>query len=220
MKEARTSKITKHDKELVEAALSSMRRGVLDEFKALLPSLMDRGLVAHPKVCAGDYTLLNAALSVPYRMEEAAKLLIENGADVGAVDFRSRTPLMKSAAFSVGVTQRLIQEKVDVNARDTYGATALHVAASSLSADNVILLNLINAGADVNALDNEGKTPLHKAVACSASKVELLLLNGADPTIAGRGEIGTPLDWLKYSTRLSETEKRECQELLERSHAS
>lgn len=62
----------------------------------------------------------------------------------------------------------LLQEKADPNARDNFGRTALHLAATVLnqhppSAQHPMVL-LFNKGANVTAQDNANNTPLHIAV--------------------------------------------------------
>ena len=85
----------------------------------------------------------------------------------------------KSDATAVAA---LLKQKVDVNAREGDGATALHWAARW---DNVAVAErLIAAGADVNAADDLGGTPLW--VACteaSTAMVDRLLKSGAKPNI-------------------------------------
>jgi ankyrin repeat protein len=77
---------------------------------------------------------------------------------------------------------RLLAQKVDVNAPQADGATALHWAAHWDDLDTADLL--IRAGANVNAADDLGVTPL--ALACTnarAAVVERLLSAGANANI-------------------------------------
>ena len=77
----------------------------------------------------------------------------------------------------------LIEQKVDVNAREGDGATALHWA---VVRDDVEVVDaLLDAGADANAANDYGVTPL--SLACtnrSAALVGRLLDGGADPDAA------------------------------------
>jgi ankyrin repeat protein len=85
----------------------------------------------------------------------------------------------------------LLKEKVDVNARQGDGATALHWAVHH--SDVAMVTRLLRAGADANAANDLGVTPL--VLAClnaSAPVVDLLLKAGADPN-AGPPERETPL---------------------------
>ena len=80
----------------------------------------------------------------------------------------------------IGALRALVQRKVDVNAAQPDGTTALHWAVVWNNEDAVNLL--LRAGADAKARNRYGATPLSEAVtAGSAAMVEALLKAGADP---------------------------------------
>ena len=60
------------------------------------------------------------------------------------------------------ITELLIANGADVNAKDKYPFTPLHIAA--LNGHKEIVELLIAAGADVNAEDGDGYTPLDCAI--------------------------------------------------------
>ncbi|HWB97360.1 MAG TPA: ankyrin repeat domain-containing protein, partial [Bryobacteraceae bacterium] len=94
----------------------------------------------------------------------------------------------------------LLRKKVDVNAREDDGATALAWAA--LRGNREIAAMLLKAGADPNARNDEGIGPLYVAIANgSPALAELLLENGADPNLP-RENGETPL---MAATRLGQT---------------
>ena len=75
--------------------------------------------------------------------------------------------------------QKLIQQKVDVNAPQVDGATAMHWAV--YRADDQLLDVLIRAGADVKATNREGVTPLAMAsLYGNAAMIDRLIKAGAD----------------------------------------
>jgi Ankyrin repeats (3 copies) len=76
-----------------------------------------------------------------------------------------------------GAVQQLIKSGVDVNVRDSRGATPLLYAAAVGTPE--IMRILIGAGADVNARTSFGATPLIWSAA-NLAKVKLLVENGAD----------------------------------------
>lgn len=94
---------------------------------------------------------------------EAARLLVEAGASLSAVD-RSfgdlRTPLHKARSVDVAL---LLIDGSDLEARDKDGATPLHVAAEAGNLDVIDLL--LETGAKIDAVDDRGRTPAHRAAA-------------------------------------------------------
>jgi ankyrin repeat protein len=80
----------------------------------------------------------------------------------------------------IGALRALVQQKVDVNAAQPDGTTALHWAVVWNNEDAVNLL--LRAGADAKARNRYGATPLSEAVtAGSVAMVNALLKAGADP---------------------------------------
>ena len=94
---------------------------------------------------------------------EAVKKHLAAGANknVRAGKWRD-TPLHRAAFWGyTGVVELLINNEVDVNAKDKYGCTPLHDAAEYSHLE--IAEMLINRAPDMNALDNNGDTPLDLA---------------------------------------------------------
>jgi ankyrin repeat protein len=98
---------------------------------------------------------------------EAARLLIEFGADVDALSVGSiaRVPPLGTAAFvrSLELTRLLLDAGADVNRRGEGGFTALHSAAQSGDVELVRLL--LECGADPNLRTDDGKRPADYAEA-------------------------------------------------------
>ena len=118
----------------------------------------------------------------------AAVWLVIAGVAAGSTDLRLIEAIRDRDHDTVGA---LLARKVDVNAREGDGATALHWAVVRDDVETVELL--LGAGADVDAANDYGVTPL--SLACtnrSATVVRKLLRAGANPDAAtSMGE--TPL---------------------------
>jgi uncharacterized protein len=80
----------------------------------------------------------------------------------------------------IGALRALVQRRIDVNAVQPDGTTALHWAVVWNNEEAISLL--LRAGADVKARNRYGATPLSEAVSAGrAAMVESLLKAGADP---------------------------------------
>ena len=80
------------------------------------------------------------------------------------------------------VLQILIDHNVDINERDTNGATALHLAVENGHEATARLL--LQHGADMNACDSHGRSPFYLAVSLGDEDVvRMFLLHGADPRL-------------------------------------
>jgi ankyrin repeat protein len=111
---------------------------------------------------------------------------------------------------NVQAVEQAITNGADVNAKNNYGETPLHKAASLDSSETVELL--IQKGAEVDAKDDGGATPLHRAVLWESPEVvKLLIRKGADVNAKDKhGE--TPLD--KTVLSVSESHEHEVAKFL------
>ena len=88
------------------------------------------------------------------------------------------------AAFygNVKAMKEHIEAKSDLNQKDEYGSSPLHI--SSVFNKPEIAKLLIDAGADLNIKSADGSTPLHNAAFfCRKEIAEMLLNAGADASI-------------------------------------
>ncbi len=123
---------------------------------------------------------------------EAALYLIEQGADVNAMNNTKWTPLLMAALKkNIPVVQALLEKGADINAPDGSDMTALHHAVRRKSLPLVQLL--IEKKADLSVRDKEGWTPLHHAALKNELEIAQALLDaGADVNAASNGG-GRPL---------------------------
>jgi len=139
-----------------------------------------------------------------YNLQPAvAALLIQKGATIDArtVD-GGWTPLYKVivrlamrrpradqppphiVARAIQVTELLLANGADVNARDAKNARPIHYAV--MTEQRGLLRLLIEKGADVNARDADGASPLYQAATRDAVEMaELLIAAGADVNVGG-----------------------------------
>uniref|UniRef100_A0A672MX80 Neurogenic locus notch homolog protein 2-like n=1 Tax=Sinocyclocheilus grahami TaxID=75366 RepID=A0A672MX80_SINGR len=120
-------------------------------------------------------------LAARYARADAAKRLLDAGADANAQDNTGRTPLHAAvAADAQGVFQILIRNRAtDLDARMYDGSTAL-ILAARLAVEGMVE-ELITCHADVNAVDELGKSALHWAAAVNNVEATVALLkNGAN----------------------------------------
>jgi ankyrin repeat protein len=110
---------------------------------------------------------------------EAARVLLERGADVNARDHSNWTPLHEASRFGDSDTVHfLLEHGANVHAVDHGGWTPLHL--SSYNGHLGVVLALVEHGIDVNARDNSNWTPLHGASQQGHLEVaQVLLEHGA-----------------------------------------
>ncbi|PSK93260.1 ankyrin repeat domain-containing protein [Taibaiella chishuiensis] len=127
------------------------------------------------------------ALSFHWVPGELVRWLVQNGADLEAVDTYNRTALHRHAMSRSGDVSVLLELGANVHAVDQYGSTPLHFAAGS-GFNTAAAEQLIAHGADTQALDGQRQTPLECALT-RASNIDLvnlvtlskMLLKDGDP---------------------------------------
>jgi len=120
---------------------------------------------------------------------EIVKVLVQNGADVNAVDDEGNTSLMSAASGNnkentLEIVKFLVQNGADVNAIDKMGFTPLIHAADGNNPAVVKLL--LDKNADVNVQNKYQETPLMMLLKArnttnSMDIAKMLLEKGADP---------------------------------------
>merc|ERR1719351_334055 len=120
-------------------------------------------------------------LAARYARADAAKKLLDAGADANAQDSTGRTPLHSAvAADAQGVFHILLKNRsTNLNATTEDGTTPL-ILAARLAIEGMVE-QLIEAEADLNFADACGKTALHWAASVNnVEAVNVLLQNGAN----------------------------------------
>jgi len=162
--------------------LELSRRGTALEIIAAILA----GANVNARDSMGRTALMLAAFYNP-NGAEVIRALIENGADVNAVDNNSMWALIwaigpDSVADAEAITA-LLSGGTDINAAGVYGVTALIAAATNPNPDMVY--TLLVHGADVNARMVRGVTALSLAAAMNANPQVTctLLSHGADVNV-------------------------------------
>lgn len=92
----------------------------------------------------------------------------------------SEIEILVKAAWTnnIVIVEKLLSRNVNVNAKNSYGTTALMAAAQT--GNDYILKLLIKNGADVNIKNKHGRSALMLADYSSTETIKVLLENGAD----------------------------------------
>ncbi|WP_265023236.1 ankyrin repeat domain-containing protein [Wolbachia endosymbiont (group A) of Epistrophe grossularia] len=163
--------------------------GNMSLFNDIFQFLSDKETIVNTKD-SSDWTPLHYA--VYYNALDVVKFLVNKGADISVKDKDSKTPLdlaaqenntsvaeflkqteldkkLLVAVQDTGLNEvkDLINQKANINAKDMYGWTPLHFAASRNKLSVVEFL--FNNNANINAKDVYGNTPLHVAAQYSSN---------------------------------------------------
>ena len=165
-----------------QTALSfAANRGHLDVCRLLIKRGADMEIVSDSGYTALMWAMVNGA------SEDAAELLLDAGANpdpttqsIESFSDALTTPLILAASNGLtSIALRLIKAKVNLDAQDAAGWTALKHA-SRIGRDEIVNA-LIDAGANADIADKEGWTPLIAAASRAAwSTMQLLIDAGVD----------------------------------------
>ncbi|KAK6979870.1 neurogenic locus Notch protein [Biomphalaria glabrata] len=178
-----------------ENNLGSMSSDVTDNDNStttdVMTHLISQGAAINAQTDRTHETALH--LAARYSRADAAKLLLDAGADPNATDCNGRTPLHSAvAADATGVFQLLLRNRsTNLNARMHCGTTALMLACRLSIEDTVE--ELIAADIDLEASDNNGKTALHWAASVNNVSALMTLLKHQANRDAQTAKEETPL---------------------------
>ncbi|XP_057325253.1 putative ankyrin repeat protein RF_0381 [Microplitis mediator] len=112
--------------------------------------------------------------AVKHRRVDLIQFLIDNGADLDAVDSTGVTPIFYSIKeyfpSRLLTLTLLLDAGADVNSKDLKGRTPLHLACKYRRVDEAKIL--LKFGADINALSNNKYLPVHYSVSKLVNGVE------------------------------------------------
>ena len=152
---------------LKELDANKIARAILDEAMngvaqnnslEMIRLLLKQGASANGK----SNSWLPIYIAIEYGHPEAAKLLVDNGANVNAQFFEHGTPLMEAVKYDFSdLVEYLLEHGADVHGKSIYGLTALHVAAKT--GNVAIMKRLLAAGADKDAVNAMKQKPIDVA---------------------------------------------------------
>jgi ankyrin repeat protein len=151
-----------------------MRALSLQHFDIAKLLIQSGATISIPRDLDGLSALHFAAIGGDY---DSVKLLIDNKAEVKAVDKKGKTALMYAAnRCNAGAVKLLISSGIDVNTQAIDGTTAL-----THSCDNEDVLAELSAyGANPNAIAKDGTTPMFFAIEnLQMNKLKVFLPKGA-----------------------------------------
>ncbi len=140
-----------------------------------------------------NFTPLHYCVSIDYRNDEIAKLLIQKGANVNARDEFGSTALLSAVYFDNNkeIIELLLNKGADVNAVNKWGNTPLTYA--SAYSNKEVIEFLIRKGADINTKNEKWETSLIIASEKNSYEViRLLIEKGADLNVEDKNG-NTPL---------------------------
>lgn len=124
------------------------------------------------------------ALSFYNVSDKQIRWLVENDADLEAVDSYECTALHQHASICNGDVSVLLELGANANALDKYGKSPLHFASCSCNVDAV--KKLLEYGANLNAVNDQGETPLEHGLNC-AQNSNLVYLSKIAEIFLGNG---------------------------------
>jgi ankyrin repeat protein len=131
----------------------------------LVEQLLNQGAEVNARWGQEGKTPLHLAAESPKEERiRVAKLLLERGADINAMDEAGWTPLTTAVLTPhLDMVKLLIERGANVNAKAKQGWTALHSAVGYSEAHIEAVRLLLNAGAKINQKSIDGWTPLTRA---------------------------------------------------------
>jgi len=115
-----------------------------------------------------------------WKLDNHIPFIIQKGVHVETINATGETPIFMAVKHDGPSTVRtLLENKANLNARDSEGKSALHAAVrwNAVNSANT----LIDSGIDINGHSLNGATPLHDAVRWGITDIETILIReGAD----------------------------------------
>ena len=132
--------------------------------------------------------------------KELDRFFAAYSSDLKAANAHGDTLLHK--AWNVVIAKYLVARGGEVDAKNQFGMTPLHLAA--FTKDTEIVQFLISKGADVHAKSNSGETPLHWAANNRNTEVAAFLVSKGADVHAKNNDGQSPLHWAFWNVKIAE----------------
>ena len=170
-------KINHKDADGRTALMYAASEGKIHAVKKLIAAGGDISIVDQSGYTAKDYAEAEEAYEILDYLGQTTNTNFNINSNINTnINFNNNSTIHEATQNGlIEKVQRMVEQGTDVNTRDDYGRTPLHIA--SAQNHTIDMRVLIELGADVNAQDGQNRTPLMYAAADGKKGAAVLLVS-------------------------------------------